>query len=132
MIERFAVDTCAVVDLMRENRETPPQLLLARIKVYLPVPVLAELYVGILGSSRAEHQLRLLKRVASQWAILQPTQYTARTYAEVRVALKQTTLPAASKLNDLWIAALCLEHNLPLLTNDHGFDHIAGLSVVHW
>jgi len=89
MIERFAVDTCAVVDLMRENRETPPQL-------------------------------------------LQPTQYTARTYAEVRVALKQTTLPAASKLNDLWIAALCLEHNLPLLTNDHGFDHIAGLSVVHW
>jgi len=43
MIERFAVDTCAVVDLMRENRETPPQLLLTRIKVYLPVPVLAEL-----------------------------------------------------------------------------------------
>jgi predicted nucleic acid-binding protein len=37
-----------------------------------------------------------------------------------------------SKLNDLWIAALCLQHDLPLLTNDHGFDHIAGLTVIHW
>ena len=38
----------------------------------------------------------------------------------------------SSKVNDLWIAALCIQHNLPLLTHDRGFDHIAGLTVVHW
>ena len=38
----------------------------------------------------------------------------------------------ASKMNDLWIAALCLQHTLPLLTNDRGFDSIEGLRVIHW
>jgi predicted nucleic acid-binding protein len=38
----------------------------------------------------------------------------------------------ASKINDLWIAALCIQHNLPLLTNDAGFDHISRLTVIHW
>lgn len=37
-----------------------------------------------------------------------------------------------AKVNDLWIAALCLQHNLPLLTNDRGFDAIAGLTIRHW
>lgn len=35
-------------------------------------------------------------------------------------------------MNDLWIAALCLQHALPLLTNDRGFDTIDGLAVIHW
>jgi predicted nucleic acid-binding protein len=35
-------------------------------------------------------------------------------------------------LNDLWIAALCLQHRLPLLTNDKDFEGIEGLDLVHW
>ena len=38
----------------------------------------------------------------------------------------------ASKMNDFWIAALCIQHGLPLLTNDKGFDNIPGLTVIHW
>jgi predicted nucleic acid-binding protein len=37
-----------------------------------------------------------------------------------------------SKRNDFWIAALCLQHDLPRLTNDRGFDTIDGLTVIHW
>ena len=35
-------------------------------------------------------------------------------------------------MNDMWIAALCIQHDVPLLTSDHGFDIITGLTVIHW
>ncbi|HEX3067377.1 MAG TPA: hypothetical protein VHX14_02300 [Thermoanaerobaculia bacterium] len=34
--------------------------------------------------------------------------------------------------HDLWIAALCLQFDLPLLTNDALFDEVSELEVVHW
>lgn len=34
--------------------------------------------------------------------------------------------------HDLWIAALCLQHQLPLLTNDGLFDQVSTLQVIHW
>jgi len=33
---------------------------------------------------------------------------------------------------EVWIAALCIQYKMPLLTNDGGFDHIDGLTVIHW
>jgi predicted nucleic acid-binding protein len=57
---------------------------------------------------------------------------TARIYGELRARIRTVQTVSMSKLNDLWIAALCLQHNLPLLTNDRGFDHISGLTVIHW
>jgi len=33
---------------------------------------------------------------------------------------------------DVWIAALCIQHDVPLLTNDRGFDTIPELTVIHW
>jgi predicted nucleic acid-binding protein len=35
-------------------------------------------------------------------------------------------------LADLWIAALCLQHQLPLLTKDSLFPDVIGLDVVNW
>lgn len=34
--------------------------------------------------------------------------------------------------HDIWIAALCLQHQLPLLTNDSLFDQVSALEVIHW
>jgi tRNA(fMet)-specific endonuclease VapC len=127
----FAVDTSAVVDLMRDDRPTPP-LLLSASSVFLPATVLAELYVGALSSRRVDHHPAALETVASRWSMLAPNTNTAKFYARIRVAAGLASPPSASKSNDLWIAALCLEHNLPLLTNDRGFDGIVGLQVLHW
>ena len=129
---RFAVDTSAVVDLMRVDRETPPLLLREDIDAFLPLPVLGELYVGALSSLRPEYHVADLLRVSQKWTSLLPDEETARQYAEIRVRMRNVALLSESKKNDLWIAALCLQHNLPLLTNDGGFDHITGLTVIHW
>ena len=53
-------------------------------------------------------------------------------YGRLRAQLNIATTPKAAYLNDLWIAALCLQHDLPLLTNDRGFDSIPNLTTIHW
>jgi len=55
---------------------------------------------------------------------------SARVYGRLRATASAEI--TGSKRNDLWIAALCLQHNLPLLTNDSGFDRIPALRVIHW
>jgi tRNA(fMet)-specific endonuclease VapC len=132
MISRFAVDTNAVVDLMRVDRLIPPPLLQDEVKIFLPLPVLGELYAGALSSKRRDFNMNLLRRVATRWSLLNPHEPTARVYAQLRVESRNLAELSGSKRNDYWIAALCIQHDLPLLTNDSGFDRIPALRVIHW
>jgi tRNA(fMet)-specific endonuclease VapC len=52
----------------------------------------------------------------------------AENYAVVRKELKDRgrLIPE----NDIWIAAICLSHNLPLITKDKHFKEIASLTLV--
>ena len=125
----LAVDTSAAVDYIRPDRIPPPQLLEAE-KIFLPLPVLGELYAGAFSSARRDENVRAIEDLIKNSTVLLPTIDSALRYGQLRA--KAGVVVQTSKLNDLWIAALCIEHNLPLLTNDRGFDHIAGLSVIHW
>ncbi|MEA2164547.1 MAG: tRNA(fMet)-specific endonuclease VapC [Thermoanaerobaculia bacterium] len=132
MKKRLAVDSSAVIDLMREERDTPPQLHGKEYLVHLPLPVLGELYFGAFSSQRPEHNVSRLRRVTVPWPILRPDEETARIYAQLRLRVVGSGPIAPSKLNDFWIAAICVQHDLPLLTSDRGFDHIAGITVIRW
>ena len=54
----------------------------------------------------------------------------AQHYAEIIFGLRQKGKPIPT--NDLWIAALCRQHSLPLLSRDRHFDQVAGLNRVGW
>ena len=132
MIERLAVDTNAVVEYIRLDREYPRQLDEAK-EVLLPLTVIGELFYGASRSDRPEHHRGSIARIINRWSPLIPDIETARIYGDIRAGASR--IPAslkASKVNDFWIAALCIQHELPLLTNDGGFDNIAGLTVIHW
>lgn len=75
--------------------------------------------------------MQALEAFTGDHTVIAPDRVTARTYGQLRAPYGKTSL-RTSKINDLWIAALCLQHDLPLLTNDRGFDTIAGLTVLHW
>jgi predicted nucleic acid-binding protein len=62
--------------------------------------------------------------------LLDVTSDTAARYADVRLELKRSGAPIPS--NDLWIAALCRQHALPLLSRDRHFDSVKGLRRVGW
>ncbi|MEO5958497.1 MAG: PIN domain-containing protein [Opitutaceae bacterium] len=45
-----------------------------------------------------------------------------------QIALAGTPIPE----NDLWIAAVALEHGLPVATRDIHFARVPGLTVLDW
>jgi predicted nucleic acid-binding protein len=109
----IAVDTSAAIDYLR-SRPAPPQIDQAT-QVFVPLPVIGELFYGALGARDREAEVT-----------------TARTYADIRIHRKLNPVFTGSLRNDLWIAAVCLQHRLPLLTNDRGFDAVPNLAVLHW
>lgn len=131
MIERLAVDSNVVIDLIRKGGPVPPGLLEPG-EVLLPLPVLGELLAGAYSSTRSDENLRAIETVVRNWAVLEPKLETAHHYGRLRGLFREMPRATQARINDLWIAALCLQHNLPLLTNDRGFDIIPGLAVLHW
>ena len=130
MNERIVLDTSAVVELFRTN--VPSPALREATAVSLPLPALGELFVGAFGSRQKDHNLTILEQFIAKHHVLNPDQATARLYGELRVRLGLGSEIGASKKNDLWIAALAIQHDLPLLTSDGGFDTIPRLRVIHW
>jgi len=57
--------------------------------------------------------------------LLMPGRETAEEYARLFVQLKRAGTPVPD--NDLWIAALALEHDLLLITRDRHFQRIPQL-----
>ena len=131
--EVLAFDSNAAVDLLRHDRPSPPPFAQAASLV-MPLFVLAELRFGFTRATRAS-QLEELVRACR---ILAPDPETISYYVEVRDEMfRARTLPRAPEKqeglhHDTWIAALCRQHHLPLLTNDSDFKNVSGLEIVTW
>jgi predicted nucleic acid-binding protein len=96
----------------------------------IPVIVLGEFRYGVMGSRHRRAYERWLEAHLGEFEILDVTAETAVSYAEARATLKRRGTPIPA--NDLWIAALALEHHLPVLSRDTHFDAVAGLKRVPW
>jgi len=128
-MKQLVIDTNAAIDFMRGDAATL-QPYRVGWRILLPLHVVGELFFGAFASAQSEANARVVEDLANTWSVLAPTTDTAFHYGRLRARHGATLSPA--KINDLWIAALCLQHDLPLLTNDHGFDGIPGLHVIHW
>ena len=130
MNERIVADTNAIIDFIRPDRASPPQMRGSAL-ILLPLPAIGELFSGAFISRLVDENLSFVDDVIARWPLLIPDLSTAREYGRLRAKHHFEEL-SVSKRNDLWIAALCIQHDLPLLANDHGFDTIKGLRVLPW
>jgi tRNA(fMet)-specific endonuclease VapC len=96
----------------------------------VPVIVLGEYRYGVAHSAHRREHEAWLERYLPTFRILDITAETALTYAAVRSELRRAHTPIPS--NDGWIAALCRQHDLPLLSRDRHFDHVKGLRRIAW
>jgi tRNA(fMet)-specific endonuclease VapC len=94
----------------------------------LPVTVVGELRFGALKSTRAQANLERVEALAARCTLLDARLSTADFYARSRFDLLRKGRPIPE--NDIWIAAACLQHNVPLATDDRHFDEVPGLRVV--
>jgi len=104
----------------------------------MPLFVLAELRVGVSRSRRHEENAAVVDELCTRCQLLVPDIGTIAFYVQVRRDIERLrTVPQAIEKregfgHDLWIAALCLQHEMPLLTNDSLFQDVVGLDVVTW
>ncbi len=123
---KVALDTNRLMDLFRGDSALAERLA-ACDQVCIPLVVLAEIKAGFHGGSQQHRNELLLRKFLAKdtVAVLIPSRETAEHYARVFVQLQRAGTPVPD--NDLWIAALVLEHDLTLITRDQHFDKIPQL-----
>ena len=120
---KIVLDTNRYVDFARGDADVF-DILESAEEIVIPLIVLAELRAGfVVGSqgARNEGALRrfLLKPGVS---LLAPDEQTTHHYAAVYRQLRQQGTPIPT--NDIWIAALTIQHDLVLYARDAHFDHL--------
>lgn len=125
----YVLDTNIVIDLLKGKAEIAEEIENAR-EVFLPVFALGELYFGAENSQRPTDHKSLVDRVLEFVTVLHAGHRTAFFYGQIKSRLKKEGRPIPE--NDVWIAALAMEHGLPLVTRDTHFSRISGLEIVEW
>lgn len=96
----------------------------------IPVIVLGEYRHGIAQSRNRGAYEAWLTELLNDCMVLDVNEPTTHYYSEVVFELKRKGKPIPT--NDIWIAALCRQHSLPLLSRDRHFDLVAGIKSVGW
>lgn len=123
---KIALDTNRYSDLCRGD-EALAALVARAHSVWLPFVVVGELRAGFAVGARARANERTLQRFLAKpnVDVLLATEATTHHYATLFAQLRSQGTPVPG--NDIWIAALALEHDLALVTRDHHFAHIPQL-----
>lgn len=106
------------------------ELLSGAPDLYLPVIVLGEYQFGLKASrlkKTREPQLLAFSRVCNILPILEST---VGCYATIRDSLRKAGTPIPE--NDIWISALALEYQLPVVTRDSHFLNVKQIDVRSW
>lgn len=125
----LAIDTNRYTDLCRGNPELVA-LLEQADQVWMPFVVLAELRTGFTFGSRGTANEAVLHRFLAEPGVdvLYAGKSTTYHYAGLYRQLRSQGTPIPT--NDLWIAALVIEHQLMLVTRDRHFANIPQLRIL--
>lgn len=123
---KVALDTNAYSDFMRGDPSRVHIVRSAR-QLFLPLIVLAELRAGFAAGNQESTNAANLQRFLNspRVSVLLPDEQTTHHYAQLYLQLRRKSV--AIPTNDLWIAALAVQHHLVLCTSDAHFQHLPQL-----
>lgn len=98
--------------------------------LYLPVIVLGEYQFGLKASRLKKTREPQLLAFARACTVLPILESTVGCYATIRDGLRKKGTPIPE--NDIWISALALEYQLPIITQDSHFLKVKQISVRSW
>lgn len=124
-----ALDTNALSDFAAGS-DALGEVLMPFRSLALPVTVLGEYRYGLLGSKKKARLEHWLDDLLNDVRVLEVSARTSSVYALVRQQLRTAGTPIPE--NDVWIAAIAIEHGLPLATRDRHFNVVKGLELVGW
>jgi tRNA(fMet)-specific endonuclease VapC len=122
----IAIDTNAYSDFMRGDAGRVQIFRTAR-QLHLPLVVLGELRAGFTAGNQQTANAANLQRFLNspRVSVLLPDEQTTHHYAQLYLQLRKQAAPIPT--NDLWIAALAIQHHLVLCTSDAHFEKIPQL-----
>jgi tRNA(fMet)-specific endonuclease VapC len=121
---KLVLDTNIYCDFAEGIPETVDAIALHGEHIFIPSIVIGELVFGFLKGAKQQFNERKLQQVMSRLKIetIDVTADVARKYAVIFLSLQKagTRVP----INDVWIAACCMEVGGTLLTRDKHFKFV--------
>jgi len=99
-------------------------------EIFIPSIVIGELNYGARKSSRVQDNLARIEQFTASNIVLACDAVTTSYYGGVKDKLRLKGRPIPE--NDIWIAALALQHDLVLISRDEHFKEIDQLKVAAW
>ncbi len=100
------------------------------VGIYVPTIVIGELAFGAMKSVHIDENLETLDDFVLNSTVLSVGLQTAHNYGRLKQVQRAKGRPIPD--NDLWIAAITIEHKLALATRDERFKEIDDLQVEFW
>ena len=125
----FIIDTSAYSEAQRGNRAVI-DLMNQADQIYMPTIVEAELRAGYSFGTKEAENCALLHKFLKQpsVSVINIGLNTPKVFAQIYLELRSDGFKIGQ--NDLWIASLARELQLPLLTLDHDFSRVKYLKLV--
>ena len=121
MSGRCLLDTNIVIALFA-NETAVKENLAKTDEVFIPSVVIGELFYGAHKSARAKENIARIDDFASASVVLGCDTETSRIYGEIKYALSVKGHPIPE--NDIWIAAIAIQHDLTLISRDAHFIEV--------
>jgi predicted nucleic acid-binding protein len=98
--------------------------------IFIPSVVIGELFFGFMKGSRQQFNEKKLRQVVSRLKIeiIDVNTDVARKYAMIYLSLQERRIKIP--INDVWIAACCMEVGGILLTRDKHFELVDQIEAV--
>lgn len=124
--KRYLLDSNIIIDVFRGEAKTVERISLTQ-KLFVPVIVIGELYYGAYKSNQIARRIAEIKQLEELVTILNVTPVTSQLYGEIKQGLYAKGKPIPE--NDIWIAAIAIEHGLILITRDKHFEEVEGVAL---
>jgi len=118
------LDTNNTIDVLKNDEATIKKLAIYN-KVFYPIIAIAELIYVAYNAQNTTKKLSEIEKIKTKGISLYVDDATTYEYGKIKSKLKQNSTPIPE--NDIWIAAIALQHQLPVFTNDKHFKHVENL-----
>lgn len=126
---RFLLDTNIIISFFAEDPLIHKHIINAP-EIFVPCIAIGELFFGAYKSSKTKENLSLIDEFAIRNTVLACNADTAKIYGEIKSKLREKGQPIPE--NDIWIAAIAMQHSLELVTRDTHFTAVENLEVKLW
>jgi len=126
---KYLLDTNVAIALFAGDLLVQEKVRNAEYIVTTP-PIIGELCFGAQKSNKVTENLRKIDILVQQSIVFPCDLETAQWSGIIKEQLRRKGHPIPD--NDLWIAAISMQHDLILVTRDAHFDEVESLQTERW